>query len=65
MPWLTERMTEAKAREWLDYWTARLGSDEVGRRLQRIRDEGPTGPGLNERMLTMDAGSVLGHTEAA
>ena len=65
LAWLTERMTEAKAREWFDYWTARLGSDEVGRRLQRIRDEGPTGPGLNERMLTMDAGSVLGHTEAA
>ena len=58
-------MTEAKAREWVDYWTARFGSEEAISRLQCIIDEGPNAKGLNERMLSKDPGSTPEHSEAA
>lgn len=65
LTWLTELMTAAEAQEWLAEMDRLLGSDEVDRRLQRIRDEGPTGQMLKERMLGKEAGSELDHEAAA
>ena len=64
--WLQEcGLTEPQARQWLAEMGDRLGSGEVDRRLQRIRDEGPTGQMLKDRMLAADAGKDLGHAEVA
>ena len=64
--WLQEcGLTEPQARQWLAEMGDRLGSGEVDRRLQRIRDEGPTGQMLKDRMLAADVGRDLGHAEVA
>jgi hypothetical protein len=66
--WLQELgMTEVQAARWLAEWADELGGgDEVDRRLQRIRDEGPTGQGgLNARMIAEGAVREPGQEDVA
>ncbi len=65
--WLQELgMTERQARRWLAKWGDDLGWDEVDRRLQRIRDAGPTGQGgLNDRMVAEGAVREPGQADVA
>ncbi len=65
--WLQELgLTELQARRWLAKWGDDLGWDEVDRRLQRIRDAGPTGQGgLNDRMIAEGAVREPGQADVA
>ncbi len=65
--WLQELgLTELQARRWLAAWGDDLGGDEVDRRLQRIRDAGPTGQGgLNDRMIAEGAVREPGQADVA
>ncbi len=65
--WLQELgLTELQARRWLAAWGDDLGGDEADRRLQRIRDAGPTGQGgLNDRMIAEGAVREPGQADVA
>lgn len=67
LAWLQELgMTGHEARRWLAKWGDDLGGDEVDRRLQRIRDAGPTGQGgLNDRMIAEGAVREPGQVDVA